>query len=278
MVKPAVYTVGSTCLAKVRGYPPWPAIVKDIQPGFNGPRYVLYFCGSKESATLSLQNLYQATDVNLTKFCTESAHKRKFFSEGIQEMLAVRDGEDIKKKNSQETSKTMVDLEVRPGSSSSRRDVEVVDEKVLEGDHTVLEMVQTGKKRKSTELSQPNKQRTTSKRKPSTSGIPKLNPAPKDPYMRVVSSVTPSRRLVQRRSKEQAQASLIVKPVKQKQAPVKQKQAPVKQKKAVKRLNGKGKKIKTPDKVLRVDLARLTSAQQQSTAGPETIKASTYIK
>ena len=39
-----------------------------------------------------------------------------------------------------------------------------------------------------------------------------------------------------------------------------------------------GKKIKTPDKVLRVDLARLTSAQQQSTAGPETIKASTYIK
>ena len=33
MVKPAVYTVGSTCLAKVRGYPPWPAIVKDIQPG-----------------------------------------------------------------------------------------------------------------------------------------------------------------------------------------------------------------------------------------------------
>ena len=33
---------------------------------------------------------------------------------------------------------------VRPGSSSSRRDVEVVDEKVLEGDHTVLEMVQTG--------------------------------------------------------------------------------------------------------------------------------------
>ena len=33
MVKPAVYTVGSTCLAKVKGYPPWPAIVKDIQPG-----------------------------------------------------------------------------------------------------------------------------------------------------------------------------------------------------------------------------------------------------
>ena len=33
------------------------------------------------------------------------------------------------------------------------------------------------------------------------SGIPKLKPAPKDPYMRIVSSVTPSRRLVQRRSK-----------------------------------------------------------------------------
>ena len=33
---------------------------------------------------------------------------------------------------------------VRPGSSSSRRDVEVVDEKVLEGDLTVLELVQTG--------------------------------------------------------------------------------------------------------------------------------------
>ena len=63
-------------------------------------------------------------------------------------------------------------------------------------------------------------------------------------------------------SKEQAQASLIVK-----------------------RLQGKGKKIKTPDKVLWVDLARLTSpkhptaipektpsasAQQKSTAVPET--------
>ena len=33
MATPPSYTVGSACLAKVKGYPPWPALVKDIQPG-----------------------------------------------------------------------------------------------------------------------------------------------------------------------------------------------------------------------------------------------------
>ena len=173
-------------------------------------------------------------------------------------MLAVRDGKAA--------------VKVRRGSSGSRCDVEVVDEKVQEGDKTVLEMVQTGKKRKSSALSPSNKEPTTSKRKPSTSGtlpptrpcrvhISELKPAPKDPYKRVVSSVTPSKRLLQRRSKEQAQTSLIVKPVKQKQAPVKQR-------KDVKRLKGKGKKTTTPDRVLKIS----TAAQELSTAVPESVK------
>ena len=46
--------VKSICALRINFYP-----ILTICSGFNGPRYVLYFCGSKESAILSPQNLYK---------------------------------------------------------------------------------------------------------------------------------------------------------------------------------------------------------------------------
>ncbi|KAJ8688319.1 hypothetical protein QAD02_024114 [Eretmocerus hayati] len=85
MVKlPKRFSVGERVFAKVRGYPPWPAKIENItEPNTKNAKYHVHFFGTKEIGTCKIEDLYQYAE-NKEKFGKQV--KRKFFSEGIQEL------------------------------------------------------------------------------------------------------------------------------------------------------------------------------------------------
>ncbi|XP_044740193.1 PC4 and SFRS1-interacting protein isoform X2 [Chrysoperla carnea] len=74
------FCVGDKVFAKVKGYPPWPAIIDEIK----GKRYSVTFYGTKETSKLKLEDLCDYID-NRDKI-TGKYSKKKGFLESIREL------------------------------------------------------------------------------------------------------------------------------------------------------------------------------------------------
>ncbi|XP_063230197.1 PC4 and SFRS1-interacting protein isoform X2 [Bacillus rossius redtenbacheri] len=86
------FSSGDKVFAKVRGYPPWPAVVEEIitDPTPSKTRYKVYFYGTAEIAHLKADDLFHYTE-NKGKF--GKPLKRKGFNEALEQIeKAVRSG------------------------------------------------------------------------------------------------------------------------------------------------------------------------------------------
>ena len=77
------FSVGEPCFAKVKGYPAWPAEVTVI----GGGKFEVFFFGTHEIARLTAKDLFKANEANIDKFSHPKMKARKWYKEGLAEMM-----------------------------------------------------------------------------------------------------------------------------------------------------------------------------------------------
>jgi len=212
-----LYAAGEVCFAKVKGYPPWPALVQEVLPG---SKYKIFFYGTCEHANVLSKDMQKATPDNISKIATESVKKRKWYSEGLEEMKGVMylngaqanvNGQKVKQVTSPSKSPLIKDDE--SAFESSMNPVVRLERKAGQGlvgpspskrpaveSSSDLESVSKKQKKDDIREKPPQGEKRTSIISPL-----KKTTLTEDPYKRVSSTVTPSGRLVQQRmSKENA--------------------------------------------------------------------------
>lgn len=83
------FNVGDLVFAKVKGYPPWPAKIINIEK----KKYNVYFYGTGETANVKLEDLFVYRE-NKEKYATEKIMKRKGFKEAIIQIESALAGDD----------------------------------------------------------------------------------------------------------------------------------------------------------------------------------------
>jgi len=77
------FEVGEPCFAKVKGYPAWPAEVTVT----DGGKFEVFFFGTHETARLTVKDLFKVNETNIDKFSNPKVKARKWYKEGLDEMM-----------------------------------------------------------------------------------------------------------------------------------------------------------------------------------------------
>jgi len=70
-------------MGKVKGYPAWPAEVTVT----DGGKFEVFFFGTHETARLTVKDLFKVNETNIDKFSQPKMKARKWFKEGLDEMM-----------------------------------------------------------------------------------------------------------------------------------------------------------------------------------------------
>ena len=82
---------GDLCFAHVRSFPWWPARISSRTCKKSKVVYSVIFFGTGESANLPRLEIVSVTDENIRKYVTKGSLRRKYFKEGWDELLRIRD-------------------------------------------------------------------------------------------------------------------------------------------------------------------------------------------
>ena len=80
------FKVGDPCFAKVRGFVPYPAKIVE-KKATTKVKFNVVFYGTKETADVGLENLWEVNASNIQKFVNTKSMSRKYFQSGYEEML-----------------------------------------------------------------------------------------------------------------------------------------------------------------------------------------------
>ena len=79
--------VGEPCFAHVRSHPWWPAKIVEKYVSKKKETYRVVFYGTMETASLPLKELTAISPGQVDKFSSSAALKRKWFKEGVNQMV-----------------------------------------------------------------------------------------------------------------------------------------------------------------------------------------------
>jgi len=77
-----IFSAGEGCFAKVRGFPPWPAVLATVTKD----KAEVVFFGTNEKSTLHVKDLIKATNENVKKMQTPKLMKKKRYKEGLAQL------------------------------------------------------------------------------------------------------------------------------------------------------------------------------------------------
>jgi len=209
-----MFSVGEPCFAKVKGYPAWPAEVTSQ----TGGKFEVFFFGTHEVARLTMKDLFKTTEANIAKFSHPKMKARKWYKEGLDEMMAL-----LKTKGTSSSAPVVV-AKTSAGSSktvaittptkipaitskdcqedSSLSPVVLLDTRAVQKANSAKK-ASKDKVKSVTPSPQKKTDRSTTKKPVSDLGeSPEL-----DPYKRAVPTVTPSRRQIEKAQKDAANNS-----------------------------------------------------------------------
>jgi len=198
------FSVGEPCFAKVKGYPAWPAEVTSVAGG----KFEVFFFGTHEVARLTNKDLFKASEANIAKFSHPKMKTRKWYKEGLEEMLnllkKIGGKAPVAAKSSKAVAITTPTKIPAIRSKEGSDDPDSTLSPVVLLDSRVVAKADAAKKAASSKLksgtSSPSKsERQSGTKRPAAD----LDSSPEsDPYKRAVPTVTPSRRQLEKAQKE----------------------------------------------------------------------------
>eukprot|EP00090_Calanus_glacialis_P013816 TRINITY_DN22466_c0_g1_i1.p1 TRINITY_DN22466_c0_g1~~TRINITY_DN22466_c0_g1_i1.p1 ORF type:complete len:297 (-),score=103.98 TRINITY_DN22466_c0_g1_i1:111-1001(-) len=205
------FSVGEPCFAKVKGYPAWPAEVTVI----GGGKFEVFFFGTHEIARLTAKDLFKANEANIDKFSHPKMKARKWYKEGLAEMMNLlqRRKTSIEKVPRTPTGSKALAI-TTPTKIPAIRSKEYQEDSSLSPvvllDTRAVEKANPTKsagnpKGKSKAMPSPLKKNNINKAsiKNPAAAVPDSNESPEtDPYKRVLPTVTPSKRQIEKAIKE----------------------------------------------------------------------------
>jgi len=201
------FAIGEPCFAKVKGYPAWPAEVTSVAGG----KFEVFFFGTHEVARLTSKDLFKASEANIAKFSHTKMKARKWYKEGLEEMMnllnkiggkvPVATRTTLGSKAVAITTPTKIPA-IRSKESSDDQDSTLSPVVLL--DSRVVAKADAAKKAASSKLKPRTLSQTKPERPPATKRpVVDLDSSPEsDPYKRAVPTVTPSRRQIEKAQKE----------------------------------------------------------------------------
>jgi len=210
------FEVGEPVFAKVKGYPAWPAEVTVI----GGGKFEVFFFGTHETARLTAKDLFKVNQINIDKFSHPKMKARKWYKEGLDEMINLV---KIRKRNA--SNPQVFDSIPTSGSKplviTTPTKIPAIRSKIHREDATLSPVVlldtravdkaksagssSSGSSRSKSKMPTPVKKSNINKasiKKPSAQHDSRPSPELSDPYRRVAPTVTPSRRQLEDARKE----------------------------------------------------------------------------
>lgn len=205
------FVVGEPCFAKVKGYPAWPAEVTVI----GGGKFEVFFFGTHEIARLTAKDLFKVNETNLDKFSHPKMKARKWYKEGLEEMMtlvqtrktAMKAGGGTKTPSSGSKTLSITTPTKIPAirSKESQEDSSLspcvmLDTRAVEKATPNKNVATTprGKSKVPSPVKKSNINKASIKKPTDNLQVSQVSPEPADPYKKVVNPiVTPSRRQLQ---------------------------------------------------------------------------------